>query len=84
MLLGKMNMEHMRKEFGKMIKLENTKYNTMFNETKPIDIFNLPCDIVEDTMINIVRYDVEKEDKFHWDNRDHYYEIRFSSAREDE
>lgn len=66
-----------------MIKLENTKYNTMFDETKPITIFNLPCDIIEDTMINIIYYEIDERcaDEGY---RDHYYEIRFSSAKDDE
>ncbi len=31
-----------------MIKLENTKYKLCYDETKPIDFFNLPSDVVED------------------------------------
>ena len=78
-------MEHMRKGFGKMIKLENTKYNTMFDVTRPITIFNLPCDIIEDTMINIIYRDIEWEDKNEDEQyRDHFYEVRYSSALENE
>ncbi len=58
--------------------------NLMYDETKPITFFNLPCDIVEDTMINVVFYEVDKDVRDIFNNRNHYYEIRFSSAREDE
>lgn len=65
--------------------MENTKYNISYDETKPVDYFNLPCDVVEDTMINIVYREIEKEDKNEDEQyRDHFYEIRFSSAKEDE
>lgn len=67
-----------------MFKLENAKYNLMFDETKPINRLNLPSDIVEDTMINIVEYQVDKEVRDIYEGRNHYYEIRFSSAKEDE
>lgn len=57
----------------------------LYDETKPINFFNLPCDIIEDTMINIVYREIEKEDKNEDEqHREHFYEIRFSSAKDDE
>jgi hypothetical protein len=39
---------------------------------------------IGNTMVSILYYSVSKENREFYDNRNHYYEIRFSSAKDDE
>lgn len=44
----------------------------------------LKSDIIENTMVSLLLYSIEKENRVFEGGRNHFYEIRFSSAKENE
>ena len=55
-----------------------------YKKLESINMLNLPSAVIGDTLINIVYYEVDKDSRDIYNGRNHYYEIRFSSAKEDE